>query len=409
MFCAGLLHDLGKLALCTTLPQTYGRVVTAAKKLRIDINVLEEQIIGLTHAAAGRRLAERWQLDATLTATIGLHHEHPATLARLNLPAGDLLAVHIVAVADQLAREMHLGFSGNPAQGGSREVQLEALDITERHLEAIGDELVEIAQTRCDVMGLGRADAGRLYRESIARANAQLSAAPTQRPGAGRDEAFRHLAIIDRELDPASGLLPTLKLIAGSARDAVDDRKVVVVAAVEGGLDLLVDGNVQHMDGAALPTDGETPDWPEATGRVAARLGECGALLVKAEAKLPDDLRSGWATLLSVAVRRERHRDAADASREAWVELAKDGDDRVRSAVTEAVANLAAGAAHELNNPLTIMRGRAELLASNAQDDGQRKAAETIARQAMRLSEMVTDLLRYAQPAEPTVEVLHPR
>jgi len=63
---AALLHDLGKVALDAMLPKSFSRVVEAADMLRGNIADLERTIIGLDHMVVGKRLAEKWQLPATV-------------------------------------------------------------------------------------------------------------------------------------------------------------------------------------------------------------------------------------------------------------------------------------------------------------------------------------------------------
>ena len=69
------------------------------------------------------------------------------------------------------------------------------------------------------------------------------------------------------------------------------------------------------------------------------------------------------------------------------------------------LGQLVAGAAHEINNPLTAILGYSELLASNAGlKDEQASMAQKIGQQARRTRELVADLLSFAQqsPSEKT-------
>jgi signal transduction histidine kinase len=66
-----------------------------------------------------------------------------------------------------------------------------------------------------------------------------------------------------------------------------------------------------------------------------------------------------------------------------------------------AVAEMAAGAAHELNNPLSVVSGRAQLL-SDAEDDPQKKRMlKQIQDNAKELSNIIDDLMGFAQPEPP--------
>lgn len=74
----------------------------------------------------------------------------------------------------------------------------------------------------------------------------------------------------------------------------------------------------------------------------------------------------------------------------------------VQSAKLAAVGELAAGVAHELNNPLTGVLGFAELLVKRvASDDPKREDLETIAAEARRAREIVQNLLGFARQRRP--------
>lgn len=67
----------------------------------------------------------------------------------------------------------------------------------------------------------------------------------------------------------------------------------------------------------------------------------------------------------------------------------------------EALAELAAGAAHEFNPPLAVISGRAQLYLREEQDAERRRELALINRQALRVHEMVADLMHFARPARP--------
>jgi len=59
---------------------------------------------------------------------------------------------------------------------------------------------------------------------------------------------------------------------------------------------------------------------------------------------------------------------------------------------------MAAGAAHEMNNPLAVISGRSQLLASQLTDPRHKHAANLIYEQSHRLSEIITELMDFAKP-----------
>jgi len=73
-----------------------------------------------------------------------------------------------------------------------------------------------------------------------------------------------------------------------------------------------------------------------------------------------------------------------------------------------AVAELAAGAAHELNNPLAVISGRAQILRDQGPDEAARRTGALIAEQAQRISDMLSGLLEFASPPRPRLEPTDP-
>jgi two-component system NtrC family sensor kinase len=72
------------------------------------------------------------------------------------------------------------------------------------------------------------------------------------------------------------------------------------------------------------------------------------------------------------------------------------------------VGQLVAGVAHELNNPLAVIQGTAQLLVHRNHLDGQvKKDLDCIQKQSERASQIVCDLLSYARPSEPNKTVIH--
>lgn len=67
----------------------------------------------------------------------------------------------------------------------------------------------------------------------------------------------------------------------------------------------------------------------------------------------------------------------------------------------EALAEFAAGAGHEINNPLTVISGRAQLLLREEADPERQRALALISAQAMRVYEMIADMMLFARPPRP--------
>ncbi|MBN2209817.1 MAG: hypothetical protein JW709_00330, partial [Sedimentisphaerales bacterium] len=69
-----------------------------------------------------------------------------------------------------------------------------------------------------------------------------------------------------------------------------------------------------------------------------------------------------------------------------------------------AVGEMACGAAHEINNPLAVIVGRSQLLAESESDAERKSTLELIARQGQEVTKIISDLLDFAQPSLPKPE-----
>ncbi|MBI3014535.1 MAG: GGDEF domain-containing protein [Candidatus Tectomicrobia bacterium] len=77
-FMAGLLHDLGVLALMECIPDLYAGILAQVGSSAETLASIEEHTLGLTHARAGGLLCQAWGLPEALQTAISQHHDPPA-------------------------------------------------------------------------------------------------------------------------------------------------------------------------------------------------------------------------------------------------------------------------------------------------------------------------------------------
>ena len=130
--------------------------------------------------------------------------------------------------------------------------------------------------------------------------------------------------------------------------------------------------------------------------------GECvGGLLFAKREKPPEnlpDLIDGWSAALRLAQHREAAGEVAEQLAVANRRLADAQDRLARDRALVAVAEMAAGAAHEMNNPLMVISGRSQQLYHGLTNPRDKQSALTLHHNALRLSEMISQLMRFARP-----------
>lgn len=106
LFVAGLLHDIGKLALYYKEPEISQKVLIEASETDGVLYRAEEKLVGYTHAELGGLLMRHWGLTATLEEVIKYHH-HP--LQSNNFP----VETSLVHIADCVVNAMYPGVEIN--------------------------------------------------------------------------------------------------------------------------------------------------------------------------------------------------------------------------------------------------------------------------------------------------------
>lgn len=73
-FTAGLLHDLGKLALAAEFPEKYQQAVDRARAAAVSVSAIEREVFGAAHGEVGAYLLVNWGLPISLGEAVAYHH-----------------------------------------------------------------------------------------------------------------------------------------------------------------------------------------------------------------------------------------------------------------------------------------------------------------------------------------------
>lgn len=102
-YTAGLLHDVGVVALLWVAPHDFRRAVEVARAERIPLHEAEAKTLGITHVETGKIIAENWHLPPELVTVIAHHHSPEKASSTRAL-------VSIVSLSDLLCRVSGMGY-----------------------------------------------------------------------------------------------------------------------------------------------------------------------------------------------------------------------------------------------------------------------------------------------------------
>lgn len=98
-YLAGLLHNVGRLALLATAPKEYSFNFTARDDEALC--AVEQRTLQITHSEAGAWLIERWNLDSFLADSVLYHHEPVARLESAHPLIRIVRLAHVLATHEE--------------------------------------------------------------------------------------------------------------------------------------------------------------------------------------------------------------------------------------------------------------------------------------------------------------------
>ncbi len=93
-FTAGVLHDIGLLVIATRLPKRFAEAIAKSKDTNQPLQVVENELYGITHAEIGAYLLGLWGLPYPILEAAAFHHR-PSDLPQESFSV--LTAVHVAS------------------------------------------------------------------------------------------------------------------------------------------------------------------------------------------------------------------------------------------------------------------------------------------------------------------------
>jgi putative nucleotidyltransferase with HDIG domain len=101
-FVAGLFHDVGKLVLASTMPDTFCAVLAKMNDQGFTQAEAEEELLGISHAEIGAYLLGLWGINDMVVEAVA-HHHHPTRITHTALDCSSA-----VYLANLLAHELEI-------------------------------------------------------------------------------------------------------------------------------------------------------------------------------------------------------------------------------------------------------------------------------------------------------------
>ena len=453
-YSAGLLHDIGKLALDETMPRSFAGIVEQAQSQQVCSRTLEQKHLGLDHTILGKRLAAKWRLPDQIALAIWLHHSD-ANLISQNMPEAKI--AQAVQLADLVARQCGIGQSGSFDSPDSADKIAQLLAITTEQLGQIRSTLADKVAQKVDGLGLDSPVTADEYCNATHAVAAQLAQKQSELTLENRNlqtvlihfdftkEFLQSLNSSDEPIDVAENFAVRWQKLyqTGSAclylvpPDNPQFLKAVVVQSPSQTKIVLLKApaetsaipqvitnsfailNAQdHIGWLFEQLDVEfdlshTKLLPLLAGNKAI-----GAIVFEFHHPLETEhFEENFKTIASIAgavlglafASAAQQRFAEQFSQslagppadiQPPQRLTPQG--AVKGAdVLDALAEMAAGAAHELNNPLSVISGRAQMLAAGETDPQKKQVLGQIQKNASEISAIIDDLFVFASPPPP--------
>lgn len=134
-FTAGLLHNLGKVAISIWLEGKVVALVHLSRTRGIPFDAVERMVLGYDHAEVGAHIAQAWNLPDSLTDAIRFHHRPDEQLK----PSPLTDTIH---VADYLALSMGIGLGGDGLHYDVSQSALDRLHLGLEDLPRLADDFL---------------------------------------------------------------------------------------------------------------------------------------------------------------------------------------------------------------------------------------------------------------------------
>jgi len=455
-FTAGILHDIGKIVIMTALPGKYKDILQEDASQGVMYQEMEQDIFHCDHTLAGKWLGQKWSLPDYLLNTISYHHQPVEYLDSLR---DNKYLVLILKLANNLAHEYFLDLKWNNQFIQEYKYLTRELEIDQETLDNIRHKIPTLYSQRAYYFELEN-DLYKIQTPLIQKANQKLSSISVQLENKKQklQENNKLLFFINDLAMNLSNSGSFDDVFYNTANTFLEFHKfyagVIYIVDIE---NRMLEGRtwIQNqrskklncfLDNEGLPIwDQQTENFPtglkEILSSYKSRLefqtpqpdlfndniyfrhpfyiiplisnshnirGEFCFALNKKALNISSEERQGLKQtsnlIISTFEKLKLQENLEVKNEELSLTLNKNqqlSQELIQTERLAAVGQLAAGAAHEINNPLAIINARAQLIHSKEKDENKKQQLNQITGQIERISEILSNLMDFARPSPP--------
>ena len=134
-FLFGILHDIGKIAFISSLPQEYEKALALVREQKMTQEEAEMEVIGFNHQRLGSQLLDIWKFPDNLIQAVKYHHAPELKTAKIDAQLKDV--IRALFLGNQMAKALHLGQSTNPIREEVPKIVWQSLNIKRNQVNDI--------------------------------------------------------------------------------------------------------------------------------------------------------------------------------------------------------------------------------------------------------------------------------
>jgi signal transduction histidine kinase len=419
-FTAALFADTGLFALAQLFTKSLLMLCQEAKERKVSLASLEKEHLGITDNIISRLLLEKWQFGPLVADTAWLYKTSAGTLTD-KLPNAGIIG--IVRLADMLCDSEH--------QDDFQSL-IQRLSLTDSDINEIKEKTQAFAGQISELFGLEIENPQQFYSETIKQIYLnQLTALRSEDIFSQFMQKFT--AVLNPQFSPIGIAETSAKIISecflaqsicvfttdpcqadvllASVIDGCSVRSLLINCPKGFSISQAAAEDLQPWLYEQIGIESEKSCFVpiKCDRQTIAGIILCGPM---PDENLFEQITDVLGKVFALSGRSEREKSiaqlAVDCLAQSKPQAPAVQQALPKDALAQTAAELAAGAAHELNNPLAVISGRAQLLVQSETDETKKLILNQIIEKTRDIHEITGQLMSYARPARPEIRTVSP-